>query len=152
YNENLALVRDQREVALNAGANRLAFVDVSAAIRPETALLRAQGDTLTTLEQNFNFDLLTPEKLLEKSVGRKIRIIRTHPQTGAETVEEGTLLSVANGIVVQIGDRIETQPPGRIVFSDVPPDLRARPTLVLDVDSASAGKRTVELSYLTGGL
>ncbi len=152
YNENLALVRDQRQVPLDQGENHLAFVDVSAMIRPETALLTSPATPLSILEQNFDFDLLTPEKLLEKSVGDKVRVVTTNPQTGAETVEEAIVLSTANGVVLQIGDRIETNPRGRIVYAGVPAGLRARPTLVLDVDSGKAGTAPVELSYLTGGL
>ena len=152
YNENLALVRDRRRVPLEQGENHLAFVDVSAMIRPETALLTSPDTPLSILEQNFDFDLLTPEKLLEKSVGDKVRVVTTIPQTGVETVEEAIVLSTASGVVLQIGDRIETNPRGRIVFSGVPADLRARPTLVLDVDSGKAGTAPVELSYLTGGL
>ena len=79
YNENLALVRDQRQVALDQGENHLAFVDVSALIRPEPALLTSPATPLSILEQNFDFDLLTPEKLLEKSVGDKVRVITTNP-------------------------------------------------------------------------
>ncbi|MGH7292908.1 MAG: DUF4139 domain-containing protein, partial [Myxococcota bacterium] len=78
--------------------------------------------------------------------------MRTHPETGVDSIEQAKVLSVANGTVLQVGDRIETNPPGRIVFSEVPPNLRARPTLVLDLDSSSAGEDAVELSYLTGGL
>lgn len=153
YNQDLALVKDRRTVSLDAGLNRLAFVDVSARIRPETALLSgADGRRLSVLEQNFDFDLLTPEKLLEKSVGSTVRVIRTHPETGEETVEEATVLSVVGGVVLRIGDRIETAPPGRIVFAEVPENLRARPTLVVSVDSAVSGEIPVELAYLTGGL
>lgn len=152
YNQDLALVKDRRTVELAAGLNRLAFVDVSAQIRPETALLNTAEGRLAVLEQNFDFDLLTPEKLLEKSVGRTVRVIRTHPETGEETVEEATVLSVANGVVLRIGDRIETAPVGRIVFDAVPENLRARPTLVVQVDNDAAGAKPVELAYLTGGL
>jgi hypothetical protein len=152
YNQDLALVKDRRDVTLEAGANRLAFIDVSAQIRPETALLNTTSGRLDMLEQNFDFDLLTPEKLLEKSVGGTVRVIRTHPETGAETVEEATVLSVAGGVVLRIGDRIETAPPGRIVFAEVPANLRARPTLVIETDSDAAGTKPVELAYLTGGL
>ena len=123
YNEDLALVRDRRTVTLDQGENHLAFIDVSAMIRPETALLVGEKAPLTILEQNFDFDLLTPEKLLEKSVGDKVRVITTNPATGAETAEEATVLSTADGLVLQVGDRIETNPRGRIVFSGVPSGL-----------------------------
>jgi hypothetical protein len=152
YNQDLALVRDARRVDLTKGENDVAFVDVSAQIRPQTALLKSSAGPLDVLEQNFDFDLLTPQKLLEKSVGSTVRVIKVDPDTGDESVEEAKLLSVANGVVLQIGDRIETQPPGRIVFSQVPPDLRARPTLVTKLASDTEGRIPVELAYLTGGL
>jgi hypothetical protein len=153
YNSDLALIRDQRKVDLKSGENELAFIDVSAGIRPETALLTAQGGGLTVTEQNFDFDLLTPQKLLEKSVGGTIRVFRTNPTTGADTSEDAKVLSVAEGMaVLQIGDRIETAVPGRLVFSAVPPNLRARPTLVTKALSEKAGPTTVALSYLSHGL
>jgi hypothetical protein len=152
YNENLALVKDRRRVALEAGIQSLAVIDVSAQMRPETALLHSTGGGVGVLEQNFEFDLLTPEKLLEESVGETVRVIKTHPETGAETTEEARILSVAGGLVLKIGDRIETAYPGRVVFDRVPSRLRARPTLVLELENASAAEQELELSYLTGGL
>lgn len=152
YNENLALVKDRRRVTLAPGIQNLAFIDVSAQLRPETALLHSDGGQLGVLEQNFEFDLLTPEKILEESVGDTVKVIKTNPATGAETVEEARVLSVANGLVLKIGDRIETAYPGRVVFDKVPPRLRARPTLVLELQNGNPGEQQVELSYLTGGL
>src|SRR5262245_59115637 len=152
YNENLALVKDRRRVTLEPGIQNLAFIDVSGQLRPETALLHSDGGQLSVLEQTFEFDLLTPEKLLEESVGEMVKLVKTNPQTGAETVEEGRILSVANGLVLKIGDRIETAYPGRVVFDRVPARLRARPTLVLQLQNATAAEQQVELSYLTGGL
>ena len=154
YNEDLALVKDKRRVELPSGTSELAFRDVSARIRPETALLRSlAGDgSLTVLEQNFDFDLLTPEKLLEKYVGRQVGVIKTHPTTGEETEEQATVLSAAKGTVLRIGDRIETGTPGRIVYREVPSNLRDRPTLVMTLENTVSGPQEVELSYLTGGL
>lgn len=154
YNENLALVKDTRKVKLADGLNRLALREVSGQMRPETALLRSLSHpgSFTLLEQNFDFDLLTPEKLLEKYVGRNVRIVKTHPTTGAETVETAQVLSAANGVVLKIGDRIETGLPGRIVYDSVPANLRDRPTLVTQMQNGRAGEQTLELSYLTGGL
>ncbi len=154
YNEDLALVKEVRNVALDSGTNRLALRDVSARMRPETALLRSLSHpgSLTLLEQNFDFDLLTPAKLLEKAVGQTVRIARVHPTTGAETFETAQVLAASNGVVLKIGDRIETGVPGRVVFDAVPANLRDRPTLVSELQSQRAGAQQVELSYLSGGL
>jgi hypothetical protein len=153
YNNDLALVRDSRTVTLTQGDNDLAFIEVSAGIRPETALLTGRGLALDIVEQNFDFDLLTPQKLLEKSVGETIRVVRTNPETGVDSTEDATVLSVAEGqVVLKIGDRIEVTPPGRLVYSAVPANLRDRPTLVVKLASQQAGDVPVDLSYLTRGL
>ena len=154
YNENLALVRDVRSVLLDTELNRLAWRDVSAKIRPETALLRniTAPAKFKLLEQNFDFDLLTPAKLVEKFVGREITVIRTNPATGNETSEPATVLSTNEGIILKFNDRIETGVPGRLVFPGVPHHLRNQPTLLLSLLSPSSGKYDLELSYLTHGL
>ncbi len=154
YNEDLALVKDRRQLELPVGGLDLAFRDVSARIQPETALLRGltEGANLKVIEQNFDFDLLTPGKLLEKYVGRPVGVIKVHPTTGEETEEDATVLAAAEGTVLRIGDRIETGQPGRIVFRELPPNLRDRPTLVMKLDNGLAGPQELELSYLTAGL
>lgn len=94
YNQDLALVKDRRRVALTAGESLLAIRDVSAQIRPETALLKnlsGQG-SFQVLEQNFDFDLLSPQSLLNKYVGEKIRVAKTNPATGKETIESARVL------------------------------------------------------------
>lgn len=153
YNSDLALVRDTRQLSLPTGESRLAFADVSAQIRPETARLYG---TTQVLEQSFDFDLLTPETLLEKYVGREVGLVRTHPSTGDERVEQGTLLSVAGGrAVFRFGDRIETAGPNapwRFVFPNVPASLRERPTLTMLVEDADPEPDQLELAYLSGGL
>ena len=98
YNENLALVKDQRKIQLGGGQSALAFRDVSAQMRPETALLRSLNSPgkLSVIEQNFDFDLLTPQKLLEKYVSKNVNVIRTNPATGAETTEQAQVLAAQN--------------------------------------------------------
>ncbi|MCW5199767.1 DUF4139 domain-containing protein [Desulfobulbus sp. F1] len=150
YNQDLALVRDSRSISLAPGQQTLAFREVSAKIRPETALLAAPS--LKVLEQNFEYDLLTPESLLNKYVGRPVKLIKTHPTTGEEAMEEATVLSAGSGTVLKVGDRIEAGVPGRLVFPDVPENLRDRPTLTMLVDSKDGGKQDAVLSYLTSGL
>ncbi|MDH3671940.1 MAG: DUF4139 domain-containing protein [Gammaproteobacteria bacterium] len=154
YNQDLALVKDLRIIKLDKGFNKLAMREVSANIRPETALLRSiDGNSgLHVIEQNFDFDLLTPRKLLEKYVGRTVRLVKTHPQTGEERIEEATVLSANNGVVLKVGDRIEMGVPGRLVFATVPENLRDRPTLVMQLHSPTSHPQKLELSYLTGGL
>ncbi len=154
YNDNLALVRDQRKITLQQGENHLALREVSAGIRPETALLRSLSETdgVQVIEQNFDFDLLTPEKLLEKFVGKKVQVVRVHPQTGEDSFETAEVLAASSGVVLKIGDRIETGVPGRLIYPDVPADLRDRPTLVLQLHSKKAGEQQLELAYLTSGL
>ncbi len=154
YNDNLALIKDQRKVKLKTGLNNLAMRDVSAQIRPETALLRslAMGSSLTILEQNFDFDLLTPQALLEKFVGRKVTVIKTNPANGQESNESAEVLAASNGVVLRMADRIETGIPGRISYSDVPANLKDRPTLSILLQNKIPSEQNVELSYLTSGL
>ncbi len=158
YNDNLALVKDTREVRLPKGETRLAFQEVSAQIRPETALLRnlTHPKDFWVAEQNFDFDLLTPQKLLEKYVGEQVTVVRSVPNAegaGAKEVREAaTVLATNNGTVLQFADRIETSIPGRLVFPKVPGNLRARPTLVISLNSGVDKAQKLELSYLTGGL
>jgi hypothetical protein len=155
YNSELALVRDRRRLAIPHGESRLALRDVSAKIQAETALLQSVGNPsrLNVFEQNFNYDLLSPEKLLEKYVGRDVDVIRTDPQTGRRTHERARVLATNGGVVLRYADRIETSVDGRLAFPSLPPDLRDRPTLVTDVNNAGNGAaQLMELTYLTGGL
>ncbi len=154
YNDNLALVKDARRVKLMRDFNQLAWREVSAHMRPETAQLRNVSNPagFRLQEQNFDFDLLTPQKLLEKYIGREVSVIRTHPTTGAESRETATVLSTNNGVVLKYADRIETGVPGRLAFSGVPDTLRDKPTLVISLLNPAAGLQNLELSYLTGGM
>ncbi|MBK6744078.1 MAG: DUF4139 domain-containing protein [Hydrogenophilales bacterium] len=155
YNSDLALVKDARKTKLRSGENRLAWREVSARIQPETALLRTtSGPGLELLEQNFDFDLLTPQKMLEKSVGEMIRVIKTNPMTGVESTEYATVLAANSGFVLRYNDRVETNIPAnaRLAYGVVPPGLRDRPTLSLQFNAQKGGDQDVELSYLTGGL
>lgn len=154
YNSDLALVEDIRSIDFAAGRSRQEFKDVSARIRPETVTLTSQG--IEILEQNFDFDLLTPEKMMEKAVGKAVQIVRINPGNGQEVTETATVLSVNNGVVLKIGDRIEVLQadgvPTRVIFDKVPENLRARPTLSVNVESKVAGRRDAALTYLTNGL
>jgi len=154
YNNNLALVQDRRDLALPAGRSRQEFPDVSAQIRPETVTLSGTG--IGVVEQNFDFDLLSPSALMQKAVGETITIVRTNPATGAETRERALVLSANNGVVLRIGNRIEVLRddgiPTRVIFDKVPENLRPRPTLSVTIEAARGGRQPVTLTYLTPGL
>jgi len=154
YNNDLALVQDRRDIDVAAGRQRIEFQDVSGKIRPETVSLGAPD--LGVVEQNFDFDLLTPAKLMEKAVGKTVTIVRTNPATGAETRETAEVLATNGGAVLKIGQRIEVLRddglPVRVIFEKVPDNLRARPTLSVIVDAKRGGARPATLSYLTPGL
>jgi hypothetical protein len=154
YSSDLALVQDRRDIDLKGGRQRIEFEDVSAQIRPETVSLTAAD--VSIVEQNFDFDLLTPAKLMEKAVGQQITIVRVNPATGAETREQAQVLATNGGVVLKIGQRIEVLRddglPVRVIFDKVPDNLRARPTLSVTVIGGRAGSRPATLSYLTPGL
>ncbi|MFE9085384.1 DUF4139 domain-containing protein [Brevundimonas sp. NPDC003935] len=154
YNQNIALVEDVRNLNVPAGRSRQEFPGVSASIRPETVGLSGRG--LSVVEQNFDYDLLTPGKLMESAVGGDIGIVRTNPGSGAQETERARVLAANQGVVLQIGNRIEVLRddgvPTRVIFDRVPQNLRPRPTLSVTLDAEGAGRRETTLSYLTSGL
>ena len=154
YTDDLALVQDHRTIDLTGGKQRIEFENVSAQIRPETVSLAARD--LSIVEQNFDYDLLSPMKLMEKAVGHTVTLVRTNPSTGAETRETAQVLATNGGVVLKIGDHIEVLRddglPARVLFDKLPENLRARPTLSVTVNAAHRGSEPATLSYLTPGL
>jgi hypothetical protein len=153
YNSNFGLVREERKLELGKGRVELAYADVSAHIQPETVHLRPLEETgaFEVLEQNYRYDLLTPEKLLEKYVGKRVKVVRYNEKLGTEETKVADVLSVENGPVLRIDGEIVTGFGGRFVFPDVPPNLVAKPTLVWLLGSNVDSQR-VEVSYLTENL
>jgi len=153
YADNQALVQDVRSVTFTGDKQRIEFKNVSAQIRPETASLVATD--MGIFEQNFDYDLLSPSKIMENAVGQTITLVRTNPATGAETREQAIVLAANGGVVLQIGNRIEVLRddglPVRVIFDHIPPNMRADPTLSVTVQ-AKAGTREAALRYLTPGL
>ncbi len=155
YNAGRALVRDARAVTLPAGTVALEFRDIAEHVMPETVAIA--GDGVSVLEQNYEYDLLSPQTLLAKYLGRDVTLVTEEPGSapGAIVRKEvvGRLLSIENGSVWRIGDRIVSNPPYReLVFGALPENLRERPTLVWLLDSARSGERRLETTYLTGGV
>ena len=154
YNSSLALVHDRRRITLQKASERIAWRDVSAHMDATTAILEditAPG-AVRVLEQNFNFDLLNPQAVLNKYVGRDVIVVHDRAMPGRPQRETAKLLADNDGVVLQYADRVETAIDGHLEFPQIPADLRDRPTLVLDLESDTAGEADLDLSYLTGGL
>jgi hypothetical protein len=154
YNGGIALVHDTRRIDLHGGLEHFAWRDVGAQIQPVTALLesKTKPGSVRVVEQNFDYDVLQPQSILNKYVGHDVIVVHPTAIPGRPQRERAKLLSVQNGIVLQYSDRIETEVDGRIIFPSLPADLRDQPTLVLDIDEAGAGTQDLDLSYITGGL
>lgn len=154
YNKSIALIEHLRPVTAGAGRQRIEFAGVSAQIVPETVSFFAPG--LDLIEQNFDYDLLTPYKLMEKAVGRQVKLVRINPATGAETTETAEVLSTVEGTVLRIGTHIEVlredNLPARVIFDKVPENLRAQPTLSVLVNAAKPVNPVARLTYLSRGL
>jgi hypothetical protein len=128
------------------------FMDVPSAINPRTVHLKGLGGPgVAVLEQNYEYDLISPDKLMEKYVGKEVEIVEQAEDLTTRTVR-ATLLSTTNGPVYRVGDKIVLGQPGRVVLPELPGDLVARPTLVWTLKTPKAGKQEVEASYLTDGM
>ena len=148
YNGNLGLVKDVREVRLDAGLIETHFMDVAAQIDPTSVLLRSLTDPagLKILEQNYEYDLLSSEKLMEKYVGRKVRLYQSNG-----TFQEATLLST-RGPVYDINGQIHMGHFGSVVLPALPENLVSKPTLAWLLRNTRPAPQRVEASYLTGGI
>jgi len=148
YNGNLGLVKDVRQTRLPTGLHETEFRDVAALIDPTTVHLKSLTDPsgLRILEQNYEYDLLSSEKLMEKYVGHMVRLYN-----GDGTYLEAKLLSTA-GPVFEINGQIHLGHNGRLVLPSLPENLVSKPTLVWLLRNQLAGPQRVEASYLTGGI
>src|SRR5438445_4653231 len=157
YNSNIALVRDVRNLVLPAGTFRLKFMDIAATVNPATVHFRSltDPDKLGVIEQNYEYDLLEPAKLLHKYVGKEVTLVRAYQENGTTKREEikATLLSDNNGPVWKIGNDIVTGMYAESLrFPEVPANLYERPTLLMSLENSGARKQTIEASYLANNL
>lgn len=151
YNQGIGLVKDVRKVSLKQGDNQIAFSDISDQMIPESVFVSGNG--VTVQEQNFNFDLLTHDNMMQKAVGSTVDIEWTNPATGATETQKAQILAFNYGEpVLKIGNKIETKYPGRILFNQIPKNLWSKPTLILDLMSKQTATEEIELSYLSNGI
>ena len=154
YNVNLGLVKDRREIKLPKGTSDLRFMDVASKIIPTSVSIKSLVDpeSLRILEQNYEYDLLNPQKLLDKYVGKEVKLYQKNPYTEREEILTATLLSNNGGPIFKIGNEITFGHPGRIIFPGVPENLISKPTLVWLLENSLSSAQKVEASYLTDGI
>lgn len=153
YNSNIALVKEIREFKIGKGVSELKFMDVPALINPKTTHLKSlsQPDNLEIFEQNYEYDLISPDKLMEKYIGREVELIEQN-ENFVEKRTTAQLLSMNQGPIFKVGDQIFIGHPGQVVLPKIPENLVSRPTLVWLLDNKGEEKHRVEVSYLTAGM
>jgi hypothetical protein len=157
YNSNLSLVRDVRQLTLPAGDSLLRFMDIAASINPATVHFRSltEPSKLDVVEQNYEYDLLDPNKLLQKFVGREVTLVRPKLDSGTTGYDEvkATLLALNGAPVWKIGNEIVTGVSYESIrFPELPENLYERPTLLWTLQNTGARRHRVEASYLTANL
>lgn len=151
YNQNLALVKDIRPADIKAGMSEVIFDGVAQQIQPETAML--YGQDIKVLEQNYSYNVISYENMLNQSVGQEVNTMRQNPQTGENIFEKAVLIGAAYGQpVLKFPYGIETNFNGRIVFNQIPSGVSDKPTLTAKINNKKAGSKNLFLAYLTGGL
>ncbi|MHB8882212.1 MAG: DUF4139 domain-containing protein [Thermodesulfovibrionales bacterium] len=154
YNVNLGLVKDQRTVKLPRGSSELRFMDVASQIIPASVHIKSlvEDRSLQVIEQNYEYDLMNPQKLLDKYVGRDVRLYFKNLYTEREETVTARLLSNNGGPIYRIGDEITFGHPGRVIFPEVPGNLISKPTLVWLLENSLPSPQNIEASYLTNGI
>lgn len=154
YSSNLGLVKDIRKVELPVGQAELKFTDIASHIIPVTVhakSLNHPGD-FTILEQTYHYDLMTADKLLDKYVGGKMKIIIWNEFQDRKEVVEATLLSNEDGQIYEINGEIYLGHPGYKVLLEIPEDFTAKPTLMWLYDNRTKEPHELEVSYLTSNM
>ncbi len=152
YNNNLALVKDVRNVKLPKGEGELRFMDVASQIMPVTVHVKSLSDpgSFGVLEQNYEYDLMNPNKLMDKYVGKQIKIVDENKFKDRKEILDATLLSNNQGQqVFKIKDEIWLGHGGYRVLPKLPEDLIAKPTLTWLFANQADKPHTLEVSYLT---
>jgi hypothetical protein len=161
YNQNLSLIREERSLSLPKGTSRAILPDIPSTIDGTSLhfLSLTDPNAVRVLEQNYQYDLVHPSKLLEKYLGRTVEFVRTDPDTRKEYTVSGKLLatgysgqSLVGGMVAEINGKVEISPAGRLVLPSLPEGLIIRPQLEWLVSNTKDGTHKAEISYLAGGL
>jgi len=154
YNNNLGLIKEARKVNLPKGVGELRFMDVASQIMPVTVHVKSANrpEQFTVLEQNYEYDLINPAKLLDKYIGKEIKLIDWNKFQDRKEIVEATVLSNNGGPIYKINDEIFIGHPGTQVLPKLPENLIAKPTLTWMFENSAADSHELEVSYLTQNL
>lgn len=158
YNQNLSLIREERQFAFPRGISRAIVPDIPSTIDGTSLHFRSLTDPqgVRVIEQNYQFDLISQSKVLEKYVGKEIEFVRFNEVTKTEYSVFGKLLAAGfgsgGGMLAEIDGKIELNPTGRVVLPALPEGLILRPQLAWLISNSREGKHRTELSYLAGQL
>ncbi len=154
YNVNLGLVKDHRRINIPKGRSELRFMDVPSQIIPTSVYIKSLADpgSLSVLEQNYEYDLLNPQKLLDKYVGKEVKLYQKNPYTEREEIVTATLVANTGGPIFKINGEITFGHPGRVIFPAVPENLISKPTLMWLLENRLTSAQEIEASYLTNNL
>jgi len=154
YNNNIGLIKDTRKIILPSGEGELRFMGVASQIMPVTVHVKSLNypKDFSVVEQNYEYDLINADKLLDKYVGKKVKIIVWNKYQDRKETVEAILLSNNNGQIYKINNEIFIDHPGIKVLPEIPEDLIARPTLTWLYDNKSTKEHNLEVSYLTNNI
>jgi len=154
YNSNIGLIKDTRKLTLPSGEGELKFMDVASQIMPVTVHVKSLNypKDFSVVEQNYEYDLINADKLLDKYVGKKVKIIVWNEYHDRKETVEAVLLSNNNGQIYRINNEIFIGHPGIKVLPEIPGNLIARPTLSWLYDNNVAEEHNLEVSYLTNNI
>ncbi len=153
YNGGIGLIRESRTVALPKGRSTLQFEDVASSILPQTVRIRpGNRNPFVVFEQNYEYDLISNKRLLEKYVGKELTLVTTNPKTGEESFQKAKLIAYNDGPVYLINNQISLGHPGRVLVPSIPDNLYEKPTLIWELLSENGGPADLDVSYQTGGM
>lgn len=151
YNQNLALIRDIRKADLSTGKNEIAFEGVAQQMKPETAILKAAGAKV--LEQNYEYDLLNAQNIMEEAIGQEVKTVTVNPANGENIFDKAIVVNSNYGSpLLKFSYGYEANFPGRVIFENLPENLRIKPTLAAKIEADKGGNQEITLNYLTTGL
>ncbi|OGS45758.1 MAG: hypothetical protein A2539_07945 [Elusimicrobia bacterium RIFOXYD2_FULL_34_15] len=155
YNQNLGLVKDRRTLKIDKGVQKIEFTDVAAKIDPTSVHFKSltNPEKCSVLEQNFEYDLISRDKLLQKYIGKEIELEKRIGKDGdKKEIIKGTLLSTAGGLTIKSDDKILVNPSGDVSLSKIPEGLILKPTLSWLLQNDVSGENKIEVDYLTNGI